>query len=69
MIGLRLHPEEKISWFETGLRSAIIISDVALQANHLSTLGLAYFNLGEYERAIHYHSEALILVQEIGDVG
>ncbi len=33
----------------------------------LATVGLAYFHLGEVEKAIEYHEQALMIAREIGD--
>jgi tetratricopeptide (TPR) repeat protein len=36
-------------------------------ANSLNNLGLAYFSLGEYRRAISFHEQSLEIKREIGD--
>ncbi len=43
------------------------IIDPALNAAHLSSLGLCRSMLGEYERAIDLHTQALAIARDIGD--
>ena len=43
------------------------ITDPALNATHLGSLGLCRFSLGEYERAIDLHTQALAIARDTGD--
>ena len=43
------------------------ITDPALNTAHLSSLGLCHFSLGEYERAIDLHTQALAIDRDIGN--
>ena len=36
-------------------------------ANSLGNLGLAYYSLGDYQKAIDFHSQSIELAQKIGD--
>ena len=42
------------------------ITHPALNASHLSNLGLAYYSLGEYRQAIDLHTQALAIARETG---
>ena len=43
------------------------ITDPALNASHLSSLGICHLSLGEYRRAIDLHTQALAIARETGD--
>ena len=43
------------------------ITDPTLNSVHLTSLGLCYYRLGDYRRAIELHTEALAIDREIGD--
>ena len=43
------------------------ITDPAVNANHLGSLGLCHFSLGDFGRAIDLHTQALAIVRETGD--
>ncbi len=43
------------------------IGDRLGEANSLGNLGLAYDNLGDYKRAIDYHTQSLTIARTIGD--
>ena len=43
------------------------ITDPALNATHLGNLGNCHSSLGEYERAIDLHAQALAIARDIGD--
>ena len=43
------------------------ITDPALNAVHLSSLGTCHLSLGEYERAIELHTQALAIARDIGN--
>jgi len=43
------------------------ITDPALDAAHLGSLGLCHFSLGEYRQAIGLHTQALAIARDIGN--
>ena len=43
------------------------ITDPALNAAHLTNLGLCHFSLGDYRQAIDLHTQALAIARDIGD--
>ena len=47
--------------------SAWLIGQRRAEGNSLGNLGIAYRNLGQVEKAIDYHQQALAISQEIGD--
>lgn len=67
ILNLRQHPRESISWLEKALIAVQTTNDRAAEAIYLNNLGLAYKNLGEFERAIKFYEQQLILVREIKD--
>lgn len=67
VLGLRLHPRERIRWLEEGLRAARQLENRRSEGYHLGNLGLAYADLGEMRQAIKYHEEALRCFRKIGD--
>jgi tetratricopeptide (TPR) repeat protein len=66
-MALRLHPRERIGWFEAAVASAQRMNDPFAEGRHLGNLGLAYAALGEMRRAIKHHEQALAISREIGD--
>ncbi|HTR67532.1 MAG TPA: tetratricopeptide repeat protein, partial [Terriglobales bacterium] len=64
---LRQHSRDQIVWMEAGLQAARRIADKGGEGAHLGNLGLAYYSLGEYRRAIEYHERHLAIAREIGD--
>ncbi len=66
-ITLRLHSRTNIQWLEFGLKVARKLKDRQSEGNRLGNLGLAYFSLGEYRKAIEYHGQSLEISREIGD--
>ena len=64
---LRQHPREQIRWLEAALAAARRLKDRGAEGAHLGNLGLAYYSLGEYRRAIEYHEQYLAIAREIGD--
>ena len=66
-LGLRQHPRERIRWLEAGLTAARKLKRRDWECNALGNLGLAYFELGDYGRAIGYHKEVLKFERELGD--
>lgn len=67
LLELRLHPIERIRWFETALISAQRLEDRGKEAAHLGNLGITYAVLGETRKAIDYYKQALTIDREIGD--
>jgi tetratricopeptide (TPR) repeat protein len=43
------------------------ISDPTLNANHLTSLGLCHYSLGDYQRAIELYTQSLTIDRDIGD--
>ena len=66
-LSLRQHPREGIRWTEAALDAARRLGDRGGEGRHLGSLGNAYRNLGQVERAIEYHEAALEISREIGD--
>ncbi|HEV3038138.1 MAG TPA: tetratricopeptide repeat protein [Candidatus Angelobacter sp.] len=64
---LRQHPRERIGWLEPALAAARRLKDRAGEAAALGNLGLAYFDVGEYRRAIEYHEQRLQIDRDTGD--
>ena len=67
LLGLRLHPQEQISWMETALAAARQLKDRSMEGAHLGNLGNAYYLLGDARQAIEYYKQALVLAREIRD--
>ncbi len=67
ILGLRLYPLENSNWLEAALASARQINDRTAEGDHLSNLGLAYFDRGESRKSIEYYEQALKISREIGD--
>ena len=67
VLDLRLHPKEKISWLETGLKAAKMMGDRSAESAHLGNLGSFYADLGETRKAIGYMERALNVLRKIGD--
>ncbi len=66
-IVLRLHPREDIIWLQAGLKACQKIGNRQGEGISLGNLGLAYYSLGEYRKAIEYHEQSLEIKREIGD--
>ena len=67
VIGLRLHPKQRISWLEEALKAARKLSNRGMEGVHLGNLGIAYKNLGDVRKAIEYYEQHLVIAREIGD--
>jgi len=67
ILDLRLHPLDKISWFETGLVAARMMKYRNAEGTALGNLGAAYSQLSETRKAIKFHNQALMINREIGD--
>jgi tetratricopeptide (TPR) repeat protein len=65
---LRLNPRQDIKkWLEIGLMAAQRVNNRQAEGSSLGNLGLAYYRLGEYRKAIDYHEQFLAISREIGD--
>ena len=67
LLGQRLPPRHRIPILEGGVAAATQIGDRRSQASHLGNLGLAYADMGEPQRAIAYHQQALSLSGRLRD--
>jgi tetratricopeptide (TPR) repeat protein len=67
VLGLQLHPREKIAWLGAAIAAARSLDDRAAAGRHLGNLGIAYRALGEPRRAIELYEQYLTIAQEIGD--
>jgi len=67
VLDLRLHPRDKIGWFETGLKAAKMMGDRSAESAIMCNLGSAYAALGEIRKAIGYHEQARVICRKIGD--
>ncbi|MDX6270513.1 MAG: hypothetical protein QOD28_1736 [Acidobacteriota bacterium] len=67
VLSLRQYPRASIRWLEAALSAARQIKDRAAEGSHLGSLGLAYADLGEMNRAIELYEQALIIELEIGN--
>jgi tetratricopeptide (TPR) repeat protein len=67
ILELRQHPRESICWREAALTAARQLKDRAAEGHHLSGLGVAYYHLSDYRRAIECQEKALAIAHEIGD--
>jgi tetratricopeptide (TPR) repeat protein len=65
-IDLRLSRREHIEWLNSALNACRKIGDRQGEGNHLGNLGIAYFSLGDYHKAIDYYEQALLISIEIG---
>jgi len=67
VLNLRFQAREWIRWLEIALAAARRLKDRYYQANALGSLGVAYWSLGENQRAIQFHEQALLIHRELGD--
>jgi len=67
VLNLRLHPQEKIVWMETGLKAARVMKDQGNEGVHLGNLGMVYIYLGETRKAIGYLERALNISRKVGN--
>ena len=58
---------DRVRVLETGVTAAQKLGDRQNEGAHLGNLGIAYAQLGQVERAIEYHQQALSIAREIGD--
>ncbi len=66
-LDLRRHPGERIAWLEAAVAAARRLKDRAAEGRHVGSLGGAYRDLGQVERAIEHYEQALAIAREIGD--
>ncbi|ONI71309.1 hypothetical protein ALI144C_50725 [Actinosynnema sp. ALI-1.44] len=64
----RGHARETVTGFEAALRAARQAGEPAAQISMLDVLGMICFNLGDYHRAIDYHTEALTVAERAEDL-
>lgn len=64
---LRLHPKERISWLEAGLKAAHLLNLKEAEGAALGNLGLAYMDLGEARKAIELYEQNLEIVRQTND--
>jgi tetratricopeptide (TPR) repeat protein len=67
VLNLRLHARELIRWLETALAAARRLKYRQGEGNALGSLGLAYWSLGETQRAIQFHEQYLTIARKLGD--
>jgi tetratricopeptide (TPR) repeat protein len=67
VLNLRLHSREWIRWLEIALAAARQLKDQRYEGNALGSLGLAYSELGQTQRAIQFHEQYLNISRELGD--
>jgi tetratricopeptide (TPR) repeat protein len=67
VLGLRLHPREKITWLDISLKAARLLQDKYYESVALGNLGLAYWDLGEIRKAIEYHQQNLEIARQMGN--
>ncbi len=62
---LRLHPRQQVLWLESAQSAMGILSRILLGGPYLCNLGVAYYQLGEYHRAIKCFKQALTIEHRI----
>lgn len=65
-LDLRLHPLERVSWFEAALNAANRCGDDAASGAMLGNLGNTWMDLGDARKAIRCFEEALAVAHKIG---
>jgi tetratricopeptide (TPR) repeat protein len=65
---LRQPYKERIRWLELALAAARRLKDRNAEANHLCSLGMAHFPLGEHRSSIEYYQQYLQLARELRDL-
>jgi tetratricopeptide (TPR) repeat protein len=66
-LSLRQHPREQLRWLEPALAAARRLKQRRREGQTLGNLGIAYYGMGEYHRAIEYQEQRLKIAQQIGD--
>ena len=67
LLGLRLHPKERVLWLETALAAARQLKNKGMEGANLGNLGVAYADLGDVRKAIEFYEMRLVIACEIGD--
>jgi tetratricopeptide (TPR) repeat protein len=67
VLSLRQPPRERINWLEAALDSARTLANRSCEGAALGNLGLTYYSLGEYRRAIGYYEQHLAIARELND--
>jgi tetratricopeptide (TPR) repeat protein len=67
VLHLRLHVRERIRWLEIALAAARRLKNRQSEGNRLGSLGIAYCELGEIQRAIQFFEQYLTITRELGD--
>jgi tetratricopeptide (TPR) repeat protein len=67
VLGLHLHPRERVRWLDAGLAAARRLGERGKEGNHLGNLGIAWRNLGKPHKAIGFYQQSLAIAREIGD--
>lgn len=67
VLDLRQHPHERIRWREAALAASRRLNRRKAEGWHLGNLGLAFWALGDFQRAIEYYQQALAIAQETSD--
>jgi Tfp pilus assembly protein PilF/DNA polymerase III delta prime subunit len=67
LLDLRLHPRERIRWLEAAFRATRRLKDRVAEGRHLNSLGVAYQDMGEVQRAIEFYERGLTTAREVGD--
>ncbi len=68
-LNLQGHAAEQIATFQMGLQAAIAAGDRYNESAFLSSLGNAYFYLGDVQKAIEFFEQALAIACKTGDRG
>ena len=63
-LDFRLNPNELIHWHEIGVEAAKRLNDRVSESIHYGNLGLAYFAIGEFDKAFECYQQQNLLSQE-----
>ncbi len=63
-LDFRLNPNELIHWHEIGVEAAKRLKDRVSESIHYGNLGLAYFAIGEFDKAFECYQQQGLLSQE-----
>ena len=67
LLDFRQHPVERIRWLKIALAASRQLKDRAVEGKALGSLGNAYRNLGETQRAIQFYEQYLTISRDLGD--
>lgn len=67
-IGMLLNPRERIHWLETALLASHLLKEAKNECAHLSNIGIAYIQVGEFLKAIDVFEQRMSLSRKIGDL-